>query len=344
MPAAPLLVIAAGATGTSAAIGATVAAAVTGATVSTAVATAVGSGLISGAITAVQGGDAGDVLKSAVVGGTTSYVGGQVGGAVQQSLKASTSQAVANSVSAAAAGGTANTLGAIAYGATPQQALEAGAKGAVVAGGTQAGVESVKGAIESQPQARLKAPATALYQSGIGGESAPQPSVGFTSKVPTGGGQGFVAPADSLYASRFAPSTSMRLTEDGGVQPAYQTAQSLLTPESLAGTAGPFREQRQYTTPTLSSTEESALREALQLGIGGLFDQRKQAPDMGGGTMQRTAVVGPTQTQAAPGSQALAQALRIGDVGAPIFGKDGEEGRKAGWNVESLRYMGNSEA
>jgi hypothetical protein len=43
--------------------------------------------------------------------------------------------------------------------------------------------------------------------------------------------------------------------------------------------------------------------------------------------------------QAGPGSQALAQALRVGDIGAPIFGRD-EEGRKAGWNLQSLRYMG----
>jgi hypothetical protein len=40
-----------------------------------------------------------------------------------------------------------------------------------------------------------------------------------------------------------------------------------------------------------------------------------------------------------PGTAALAQALRVGDVGAPIFGRD-EEGRRAGWNLQSLRYMG----
>lgn len=49
----------------------------------------------------------------------------------------------------------------------------------------------------------------------------------------------------------------------------------------------------------------------------------------------------PTQTTIQPGSQALAQALRVGDVGAPIFGGDKEEGRKSGWNIESLRYTGN---
>ena len=48
----------------------------------------------------------------------------------------------------------------------------------------------------------------------------------------------------------------------------------------------------------------------------------------------------------APGSQALGQALRIGDAGGTIFGSSDKEGggKKSGWNVESLRYMGNSEA
>jgi hypothetical protein len=47
----------------------------------------------------------------------------------------------------------------------------------------------------------------------------------------------------------------------------------------------------------------------------------------------------PVAQQSGPGTAALAQALRVGDVGAPIFGRD-EEGKKAGWNLESLRYMG----
>ena len=44
-------------------------------------------------------------------------------------------------------------------------------------------------------------------------------------------------------------------------------------------------------------------------------------------------------TQGTTGTAALAQALRVGDIGAPIFGRE-EEGRRAGWNLQSLRYMG----
>jgi hypothetical protein len=71
MPAVPIVLAV---TGTSAAIGAGVATAIGLGTVSTAVATAIGTGVIAGGMTAAQGGDAGDVLKSAVVGGATSYV------------------------------------------------------------------------------------------------------------------------------------------------------------------------------------------------------------------------------------------------------------------------------
>lgn len=42
-----------------------------------------------------------------------------------------------------------------------------------------------------------------------------------------------------------------------------------------------------------------------------------------------------------PGSAALAQALRTGDAGAPIFGSSEDKNKPpTGWNVESLRYMG----
>ena len=81
-----------------------------------------------------------------------------------------------------------------------------------------------------------------------------------------------------------------------------------------------------------------------------LFGKQQQAPvssQTTGTTAKAPAQqqpISPVQTTAAPGTQALAQALRVGDAGAPIFGGDKEEGKKAGWNVESLRYMGNSEA
>jgi hypothetical protein len=69
----------------------------------------------------------------------------------------------------------------------------------------------------------------------------------------------------------------------------------------------------------------------------------RSAQTVGGGTAapEPTSVT-TTGAGQAPGSQALSQALRIGDPGAPVLGSsDAEEGDKeSGWNVSSLRYMG----
>jgi hypothetical protein len=75
--------------------------------------------------------------------------------------------------------------------------------------------------------------------------------------------------------------------------------------------------------------------------ISNYLNPTRSAQTAGGGAAPSpTTSVATTGAGQAPGSQALSQALRIGDPGAPIFGGDKEEGKKSGWNVESLRYMG----
>lgn len=74
--------------------------------------------------------------------------------------------------------------------------------------------------------------------------------------------------------------------------------------------------------------------------IGNYLSPTRSAQTEGGGATPSPTSVTTTGAGQAPGSQALSQALRIGDPGAPIFGGDKEEGKKSGWNVESLRYMG----
>ena len=59
--------------------------AVAAGTVSTLMATAVGSGIVSGTITAARGGSASDVLKSAVLSGAGSYIGGSLADALKGS-------------------------------------------------------------------------------------------------------------------------------------------------------------------------------------------------------------------------------------------------------------------
>jgi hypothetical protein len=98
-------------------------------------------------------------------------------------------------------------------------------------------------------------------------------------------------------------------------------------------------------------TERELLSKALAPTVySSLFGQRNRplsapAPvPTGTGTGTTAQPTGPTQTASSVGSSALGQALRVGDAGAPVFGGDKEEGKKAGWNVGSLRYMGDSEA
>ena len=68
---------------------------------------------------------------------------------------------------------------------------------------------------------------------------------------------------------------------------------------------------------------------------------RTSQTEGGGGTAAPTSVT-TTGAGQAPGSQALSQALRIGDPGAPILGSSEKEtgDKESGWNVSSLRYMG----
>jgi len=88
-------------------------------------------------------------------------------------------------------------------------------------------------------------------------------------------------------------------------------------------------------------------RTALTKGLGSLFQPKTYSTASGGAGptaagQQPSTSVTTTGAGTAPGSSALAQALRT-DMGAPIFGGDKDkEGRRSGWNVESLRYMGNS--
>ena len=101
--------------------------------------------------------------------------------------------------------------------------------------------------------------------------------------------------------------------------------------------------------PLIGKSEERLLASALYPAVySTLFGKQQQAPISATPTTttktQTQQPISPIQTTSSVGTAALGQALRIGDAGAPIFGGDKEGGKKAGWNVESLRYMGNSEA
>ena len=88
-------------------------------------------------------------------------------------------------------------------------------------------------------------------------------------------------------------------------------------------------------TESLSPETSKTLQAGLGIGLSSLF-----APSSKTQTTPDTSTLISGTSGTTPGSQALGQALRVGDAGAPIFGGDKEEGKKSGWNVESLRYMG----
>jgi len=116
MPAVPVVLAVTGAAG---AVGAAAATAIGLGTVGAVTATAIGTGLIAGGMTAIQGGDAGDVLESAVKGGITSYVGGTVAGAIGGAVSEATGSTIlGNAVGSAA--------GTFATGGTPEDVLRSG--------------------------------------------------------------------------------------------------------------------------------------------------------------------------------------------------------------------------
>jgi len=86
-----------------------------------------------------------------------------------------------------------------------------------------------------------------------------------------------------------------------------------------------------------------AERELFDVGASSLFSSNKGGVGATSFTQGQPTNLTTGGSGTSPGSEALAQALRL-DPGAPVFGGEKDKGKKSGWNVESLRYMGNSEA
>ena len=134
MPAAiPILAV----TGASAAIGTAAAAAIGLGTVGAVAATAIGTGLVAGGLTAVQGGDAGDVLKSAIVGGATSYIGGTVAPAIADVVTEATGSEIAGKVIG-------NAAATAVTGGDEEAILKSG-----LLGGINSGIDQLKDQIKS---------------------------------------------------------------------------------------------------------------------------------------------------------------------------------------------------
>jgi hypothetical protein len=141
MPAVPII---AAVSGASAAIGTATAAAIGLGTVSGITATAIGSGIIAGGMTAIQGGDVSDVLESAVIGGATSYVGGAVSNAVGGVV----AEATGSQIAGGAAGGAA---AALVTGGSDEDILASGLLGGIGAGIKEAKLAAADEYLNSLP-------------------------------------------------------------------------------------------------------------------------------------------------------------------------------------------------
>jgi hypothetical protein len=134
MPAVPII---AAVTGASAVIGAGAAAAIGLGTVGAVAATAIGTGIVAGGMTALNGGDVGDVLESAIKGGATSYIGGTVAPAVADVVTEATGSTIAG-----------NVIGNVAATAVTGGDEEAILKSGLL-GGINSGIDQLKDQIKS---------------------------------------------------------------------------------------------------------------------------------------------------------------------------------------------------
>jgi hypothetical protein len=291
---------------------ATAAMAVTGIPLPAAVASVISNPVsavaISMASTAIQGGDFGDIIKS----GAGAALGGAIGGAVGKGV-ASNFGNVAGKVAASAASGFTNALVQTGDVGT---ALKSGVMGAALSGvqqGVSAGVEKLKQQ--------------------------------FPGQITTGGGQPTADTARNLRPGDRIPTAPSYMTQGG----TFET----VAPTSPFGTLGTTSFQNLQYSPSIQERiltgasggiqdlASDALKPTLAsaLGFGGQPSTQSTGPAPSGGQGgPGVAVTGEGAAINPAAASALAQALRVGDPGAPLFGTEGKGQQQAVWNTASLKF------
>ena len=118
------------------------------------------------------------------------------------------------------------------------------------------------------------------------------------------------------------------------------SASDIITGGVVGGAAGGGGQAAsEYAGFDQGSLGSALTKNVIGSSISNYLSPTRSSQTVGGSTAPTpTTSVTTTGAGQSPGSQALSQALRIGD---PVLGSgDKEEGKKSGWNVESLRYMG----
>jgi len=264
----------------------------------------VSAAAISMASTAIQGGDFGDIIKAGAAGALGAKVGGIVGSNVAGEFGK-----VAGKVAESAAGG---FTSALVKTGDVETALKTGAMGAALAGvqqGISAGVESLKQKFPGEVQT----------------------------------GQGAISARGQI--GQQIPTAPSYMTQGGTFEPIAPTS-----PFGTVGTASMpnLKYEPSFTQKGLSVAEpavtklvEDAVSPTLAsaLGFGGQPTTQSTGPAPTGGTGgPGVAVTGESSAINPAAASALAQALRIGDPGAPLFGTEGKGQQQAVWNTASLKF------
>lgn len=232
--------------------------------------------------------------------GAGTALGGFVGGAVGKGV-ASNFGDVAGKVASSAAGG---FTSALVQTGDVDTALKAGVMGGALSGvqqGISAGVEKLKQQFPGTTTTQQAGPSGLQI-----GQQVPTSPFGTTETV---------APTSPFGTRTFDTLPSMQYN------PSFT--------ERAISAAGPAATE--LATDALKPTLASAL------GFGGQPTTQSTGPAPG--AAPGVAVTGDAAQQTSPAAaSALAQALRVGDPGAPLFGTEGKGQQQAVWNTASLKF------
>ena len=277
---------------------------------------AVAAGATSAAVTAIGGGDLGDIVTAGAAGALGSTVGSAVGSSV-----ASEFGNTAGQIAKGAAGGF--TSGLIGSGGDIGAAL----KGAAIGGGT-AGVMSA---------------GKAIADTAFPGET----TISKTGDVITSGGATGVTPTSPFGTTEYAGATSpfgttslgigsqiptspFGTTEEVSKTSPYGTVGTTSQPNVLSGGYPSSTYSPPFSQTSTGKAAQSVLGTQVSSSLADLFaPSGSTAPS--GSSVTTTGTAGTT-----PGTQALGQALRV-DPGATLGGGDQTKPQQNVWNLQSLR-------
>jgi hypothetical protein len=291
--------------------------------------------LASAAVTAARGGSMEDIVIAAGSAAAGQAVGQAAGaGATSAGASATTAKIAAS----AAGASTATVTASLASGKSFDESLKAGLTAGALAGGTTGVIEYGKEAL-APPETGQGIKVVPGKGIELFGDQTKVSGTGLTDKVPTGGGQGLTVDTRAFLPDSLrrydTDRTTVRGTEEGGLQPAYTSAADTLTPPSFdtsLAPSTPYKEPRTVTEvpePVISKTTEQLARPVISGALSELFGLGPKVP----GAPSAGDSSGVAQTATTGTSVGLTGAGGAGEIESKESGKK----RSSVWNEESLR-------